>query len=73
MILDVDRIQLGYMLVRDQNRNDTFLYIPVWDFFVTSWYESEDGTRELGHSYIDTSLLTINAITGDIVDRYAGY
>lgn len=65
----IDHISLGLMRLTEQDVGSQGLLVPVWDFFGRSVdsYGIERGTS--GY----TSLLTINAIDGSIIDRYAGY
>ena len=62
---NVNRIELGYMPIRQQD--GSYLLSPVWDFFGESMY--------LGfqRDYVGNSILTIDAITGFVIDRYFGY
>ena len=66
-------IRFGYMTV--YQNDGSYLYTPVWDFY---------GTRRLsgtgGYGAQDTippeyedPVLTLNAITGDVIDRGLGY
>lgn len=56
--IEVQEVRLGYMRVREDERERKGTMIPVWDFF---------GSRE------DISLMTINAMDGTIIDRALGY
>jgi len=71
--VNISRITLGYMRVKEQNAEGSGLIIPVWDFF-GSYYRSDDpeGTTPQGSDGYE-SLLTINAIDGSIIDRSSGY
>lgn len=63
----IHEVKLGLMRITEQNSKDTGLIIPVWDFM---------GTYEEKETFFDdtyTSLLTINAINGSIIDRGLGY
>mgnify|MGYP005831456645 FL=1 len=63
----IHEVKLGLMRITEQNSKDTGLIIPVWDFM---------GTYEEKETFFDdtyTSLLTINAIDGSIIDRGLGY
>ncbi len=57
--LTVDRITLGMMRVQNENNENDFTLIPVWDVFST----------QLG----DYSLVTVNAMDGSIITRENGY
>lgn len=65
----IDHITLGLMRLTEKDVGSQGLIIPVWDFFGYS-VNSYGITRGTG-GYI--SLLTINAIDGSIIDRWAGY
>lgn len=57
--LTVDRITLGMMRVQNENNENDFTLIPVWDVFST----------QLG----DYSLVTVNAMDGSMITRENGY
>lgn len=61
-------IRLGYMRVLKQDEAGVGLLVPVWDFFGDVDYENSRGFTNP-----DTSLLTINAVDGSIIDRSRGY
>ena len=65
----IDHITLGFMRLTEKDVGSQGLLIPVWDFFGRSIdsYGIARGTS----GYI--SLLTINAIDGSIIDRWAGF
>lgn len=65
----IDHITLGLMRLTEKDVGSQGLIIPVWDFFGHS-VDSYGITRGTS-GYI--SLLTINAIDGSIIDRWAGY
>jgi predicted small secreted protein len=67
----VTKAQFGLMRVAVKNDNDSFLLIPVWDFFGTTTVEASGGTG--GDQNIYLSRLTINAIDGSVIDRSLGY
>ena len=73
----IHRISLNYMRVLKENNPEVFELIPVWDFWGTNEYRwlQKDGTwsdwrSDGGDSY---SYLTINAVTGLVVDREYAY
>jgi len=71
--LDIDRVRLGYMRVREKGNLMEGTLIPVWDFFgsETIYYEGTDETYTVdGES---ESWLTINAMDGTVIDRGLGY
>lgn len=57
--MTVNRITLSYTRVQSRNDPSQYLFVPVWDFF--------DANGPL------TSLLTISAIDGTVIDRGYGY
>ena len=64
----IQNIRFGYARIAEQNKVDSALLVPAWDFFGT--VEDANGT------VIDDperSLFTINAIDGSIIDRAFGY
>lgn len=70
----VKRIELGYMRVMSGSGVGSYKAIPVWDFFGTVGPEDENSAPSSTSTIGDyTSLLTINAIDGSIIDRSVGY
>jgi hypothetical protein len=71
----ISQIRLGLARVTEQNERNTGLLIPVWDFFGTVICTTEfaDGMRTETSDDLDSSLLTINAIDGSVIDRGLGY
>jgi len=71
--IDVNRIQFGLDRVTEQNKRDSGLLVPVWDFFgtVTNISEVNGQTKKLTMDSIP--ILTINAIDGSIINRSLGY
>lgn len=68
----IDRIALGYMSVMRRDMPDKYALTPVWDLFGhTERVSAEYGDG--GYDFPYTSLLTINAIDGTIIDRGYGY
>ena len=80
----VDEIKLSMMVVKMQDSADNYMAIPVWDFY-GYWYERYESQEKSGrmldenleYKFDDypgaTSLLTLSAIDGSIVNRSAGY
>lgn len=74
----VSRVTLGYMRVLEQDDPTRFRLIPVWDFWGRGEYrlhKVRDGWTDwsgidLGR---EDSLITVNAMTGLIIDRDWGY
>ncbi len=71
--VNIARVTLGYMRIKEQNAEGTGLIVPVWDFF-GSYFRSDDpeGTTPQGSDGYE-SLLSINAIDGSIIDRKIGF
>ena len=73
--MNVYEIRFGYMAVRQPDDVDTYEYVPVWDFYATrvlygtgGYTHGKDFTPIWGNSE-----LTINAVTGTVIDRDYGY
>ncbi len=58
-VINVSEIRLGYMRVKNKNKQDEFTMVPVWDF--------------ISDLYGKSSILTVNAIDGSVLDRRYGY
>ena len=67
-IITIENIRFGYARVAEQNRSGSALMVPAWDFFGT--ISDFNGISLSDHG---TSLITINAIDGNIIDRGLGY
>jgi hypothetical protein len=70
--LNIDQVQLGLMRVTNPNKRDSGLLIPVWDFFGGITYYPKKG-EPYPFSGGGTSLLTVNAVDGSVIDRGLGY
>ena len=73
--VNVDRVELNLMRIRDKNNYSEGTLIPVWDFWAKTSVSPED---ESNRNYVDTSayyevVLTINAIDGTVIERELGY
>ncbi|MBN2879637.1 MAG: hypothetical protein JXN65_08410 [Clostridia bacterium] len=69
--INITRIELGMVRIADDNESDKYILIPAWDFFGNISIEYSDYIDEKIN--IATSLLTVNAIDGSIIDRRLGY
>jgi len=58
-VIHVNEIQFGLMRIRNKDKQNEFTLVPTWDF--------------MSDLYGRSSLLTINAIDGSILDRRYGY
>ena len=65
LVINVERIEMGYFIQSIKDHQGYFRAIPVWDFLATE-------TAYEGDSYT-YSVLTINAIDGTIINRSLGY
>ena len=76
--LIIHRIAFGWMRVQVPDRPDEFQLVPAWDFFGTFIRQArlyEDGAyimREIQEDCPIESYLTINALTGEMIDRTKG-
>ena len=65
--VDVDRIELGYAIISEQDNFNAGLLVPVWNFYGKYGYEGGGiFSREM-------VVMTINAIDGTVIDREKGY
>lgn len=71
--IHVTRVKLGMTRVTEKDVRGKGLLIPVWDFFgdVAMSYESNGQQRQMKLDNED--LLTVNAVTGDVINRSLGY
>lgn len=69
---NITRIALGLSRVRIKDSTSEYMLLPVWDFFGTKETQSYDGTT-YKDSFLDFSLLTINAVDGSVINRGLGY
>lgn len=63
----INRVVLGYMHMQMKDQPGRYQMVPVWDFF---------GVRTIDRERYDdaySSLFTINAIDGTVIDRNYGY
>lgn len=70
--INIDRVCLSYMRVREKNAAEGTL-IPVWDFFGTETYRGSGGEDFYIRKGEYESILTINAMDGTVIDRMYGY
>ena len=71
--IKVDHIQFGLTRVTEENKRDSGLLVPVWDFFGTKTYISEVDGQTTTFDEGPIPILTINAIDGSIINRSLGY
>lgn len=73
--IDVDKVELNLLRIRDKDSTAEGTIVPVWDFWATTKTRSADEEhRDLVHDgeYYEV-VLTINAIDGTVIDRAMGY
>lgn len=66
--IELNRVKLGYMRIREDENKKKGLLVPVWDFFGTT-----EEIRQRGDVAYYYSLLTIDARDGKIIERKNGY
>lgn len=66
----INRVELGLWRIREQNRIDRGLLIPVWAFYANAT-ESSSLTGYTWNTY--RPILLINAVDGSIIDPQKGY
>lgn len=73
--IDIDKVSLNMMRIRDRANYEEGLLVPVWDFWGTVSYDLEDEAyRNLVYDGKYYSIhLTVNAIDGTVIDRELGY
>lgn len=71
--LTVDEVRLGYMRVRNKENLLEATLVPVWDFCGTSTASSGSFKEPYVMEEPFTSLLTINAMDGTVINRGVGY
>lgn len=71
--INVDEIRFGLTRITEQDKRDSGLLVPVWDFFGTRTQNHViDGeTKKFDDGPIP--ILTINAIDGSVINRNLGY
>lgn len=71
--ITVNHIKFGLTRITEENKRDSGLLVPAWDFFGTSTQiiEVDGQTKEYSDGPIP--ILTINAIDGSVINRSLGY
>lgn len=79
----IEKVELGYMMVKGYSKEGkNYTLVPVWDFFgredyyySISFYDNDDPYKNKTSDKYCThrSLLTINAINGQVIDRDDNY
>lgn len=73
MDITVDHIQFGLTRVTEQDKRDSGLLVPAWDFFGTMTYINETDGQTKKFSDGPVPILTVNAIDGSVINRSLGY
>jgi hypothetical protein len=71
--IKVNELKLGLTRVTEQNKRDSGLLVPVWDFIGTTAYISEANGQTTTMDDGPIPILTINAIDGSVINRSLGY
>lgn len=71
--ITVDNIKFGLTRVTEQNKRDSGLLVPVWDFMGTMTQIINRNGQEKRYDDGPIPILTINAIDGTIINRSLGY
>lgn len=71
--ITVDHIKFGLTRITEQNKRDSGLLVPVWDFFGTATQIFDQNGQEIRYGDGPIPILTINAIDGSIINRSLGY
>lgn len=70
----IDRICLSLQRILEPNDTDSALLVPVWNFYGTNTRTDVEDYQEYTESrYLSSSMLSINAVDGSIIDPYKGY
>lgn len=69
----IKEVRLGYMRVKDRETLSEGTLVPVWDFFGSWTTTGGSFTQPLVFEDSYTSLFTINAMDGTVIDRDLGY
>ncbi len=68
--IQIDRVELRYYRISEEDNFETGLLVPVWDFIGTKKHEDEYNSE----IWIDNnSIIKINAIDGSVIDENLGY
>jgi hypothetical protein len=71
--ITVDDIKFGLTRVTEQNKRDSGLLVPAWDFMGTMTQIINQNGQEKRYDDGPIPILTINAIDGSIINRSLGY
>lgn len=71
--INVDHIQFGLTRITEENKRDSGLLVPVWDFFGTMTYVMDKDGKTRNYYDSNIPILTVNAIDGSVINRSLGY
>lgn len=71
--INVNQIIFGLTRVTEQNKRDSGLLIPVWDFMGTRTLIIDNNGNTVKYEEGPIPILTVNAIDGSIINRNFGY
>ncbi len=71
--IKVDHIKFGLTRITEENKRDSGLLVPVWDFLGTMTYVVEVDGKTKRYDDSGVPILTVNAIDGSIINRSLGY
>lgn len=71
--INVDQIVFGLTRVTEQNKKDSGLLIPVWDFMGTRILIISKNGNDERFEEGPIPILTLNAIDGSVINRSLGY
>lgn len=72
-VIQIDKVCLSYMRIRNKGNIEEGTLVPVWDFFGSRKLYNESGEVTYQEDVENCSYLTINAMDGTIIDRGLGY
>lgn len=73
LVCNVTKVRLELMRVIKQNSNLEGFLIPVWNFYGINITYDENGDPPEHTKYMESILLSVNAIDGSIIDGSKGY
>lgn len=71
--ITVDHIEFGLTRITEQDKRDSGLLVPAWDFFGTMTYINEQDGQTKEYKDGPIPILTVNAVDGSIINRSLGY
>ena len=71
--ITVDHIEFGLTRITEQDKRDSGLLVPAWDFFGTMIYINEQDGQTKEYKDGPIPILTVNAVDGSIINRSLGY